>query len=50
MTLALLVVFSVPLTLAIAAIVNHADPIVGWAKGLPAYCLRAPPGWVGQVS
>ena len=49
MTLALLVVFVVSFTLAIAAIVNHADPIIRWEKGLAAYCLRAPPDWVGQL-
>jgi len=33
MSLALLLVFVVPFTLAILRIVDHADPIVGWAKG-----------------
>jgi hypothetical protein len=50
MTLALLEVLVVPFTLAIAAIVKHADPIIGWTKGLAASCLRPPPGWVGDVS
>jgi hypothetical protein len=46
MTLALLVVFVVPFTLSIAAILNHADPIVSWTKGLAASCLRPPQtGW-----
>jgi hypothetical protein len=48
MTLALLVVFVVPFTLAIATILNHADPIIGWTKGLAASRLRPPQdsaGW-----
>ncbi len=50
MTLALLLVFVVPFTLAILRIVNHADPIVGWAKRLAAYSLPPPRDWVGDVS
>jgi hypothetical protein len=50
MTLALLVVFVVSFTLAIAAILNHADPIISWTKGLGASCLRPPPDWVEQLS
>jgi len=50
MTPALLLVFIVSFTLAIATIVNHADPIVGWAKALAAYSLPPPPDWVGEVS
>jgi Na+(H+)/acetate symporter ActP len=50
MTLALLVVFVVSFTLAIVRMVNYAEPIIGWAKGLAASCLRPPPDWVEQVS
>jgi hypothetical protein len=50
MTPALLLVFVVPFTLAILTIVDHADSIVGWAKGLATYSLPPPPDWMGQVS
>jgi len=49
MTLALLLVFVVPFALAILTIVNHADQIVGWAKGLATYSLPPPPDWVGKL-
>jgi predicted PurR-regulated permease PerM len=49
MTLALLLVFIVPFTLAILTIVDHADQIVGWAKSLATYSLPPPPGWVGKL-
>src|SRR5512143_1069163 len=49
MTLALLLVFVVPFGLAIATIVDHADQIVGWAKGLATYSLPPPPDWLGKL-
>jgi predicted PurR-regulated permease PerM len=49
MTLALLLVFVVPFSLAILTIVDHADQIVGWAKGWAAYSLPPPPEWVGRL-
>jgi predicted PurR-regulated permease PerM len=49
MTLALLLVFVVPFTLAILTIVDHADQIVGWAKGFATYSLPPPPDWVGKL-
>jgi predicted PurR-regulated permease PerM len=49
MTLALLLVFVVPFALAILTIVNHADQIVGWAKGFATYSLPSPPDWVGKL-
>jgi predicted PurR-regulated permease PerM len=49
MMLALLLVFVVPLTLAIATIVEHADEIVIWGKELTAFRLPPPPVWLGSV-
>jgi predicted PurR-regulated permease PerM len=49
MTLGLLLVFVVPLTLAIATIVDHADEIVVWGKGLAGFQLPPPPEWVRSV-
>ncbi|MGH6628915.1 MAG: AI-2E family transporter YdiK, partial [Burkholderiales bacterium] len=49
MTLAMLLVLVVPLVLAIATIVDHADDIVSWSKGIAAAGIPSPPGWVEQV-
>ena len=49
MTLGLLLVFVVPLSLAIATILSHADQIVCWAKGLATYSLPLPPDWVRKL-
>ena len=49
MTVALLLVFIVPFSLAVGTIVGHSDQIVGWAKGLAVYSLPAPPDWVGKL-
>lgn len=49
MVLALLLVFVVPLTLAIGTIVDHADEIVAWTKGLAAIELPPPPDWLGSL-
>jgi predicted PurR-regulated permease PerM len=49
MTVALLLVFIVPFSLAVGTIVGHSDQIVGWAKGLAVYALPAPPDWVGKL-
>jgi len=49
MTVALLLVFIVPFSLAVGTIVGHSDQIVGWAKGLAVYTLPAPPDWVGKL-
>jgi predicted PurR-regulated permease PerM len=46
MTLALLLVFVVPLTLAITTIVGHADEIIAWARGLGGFQLPSPPQWL----
>ncbi len=49
MTLGLLLVFVVPLTLAIATIVDHADEIVAWGKGIAGFQLPSPPEWLRSV-
>ena len=46
MTIALVLVFAVPLSLAIAEVVRHADTIAGWAKAIAAYRLGEPPSWL----
>ena len=49
MTLALLLVFVVPFSLAVATIVENADQIADWAKSLRRLALTAPPDWVGRI-
>jgi predicted PurR-regulated permease PerM len=49
MTLALLLVFFVPFTLAIAAIVQNADEIIEWARSLGTATLGPPPEWLGEI-
>ena len=49
MTVALLLVFIIPFSLAIGTIVSHADQIVGWVKGLATYSLPPPPAWTGKL-
>ncbi len=49
MTLALLLVFVVPFSLAIGTIVANADEIVGWAQALGTLKLPAPPDWLEAV-
>jgi predicted PurR-regulated permease PerM len=49
MTLALLLVFVVPFSLAVATIVENADQIADWAKSLKEFALAAPPDWVGRI-
>jgi predicted PurR-regulated permease PerM len=49
MTAALLLVFIVPFSLAVVTILDHADQIVGWAKGLASYSLPPPPDWLGKL-
>jgi predicted PurR-regulated permease PerM len=46
MTCLLLLVFVVPLSLAISTIVANADVIAGWAEALGTVKPSAPPGWV----
>jgi predicted PurR-regulated permease PerM len=49
MTLGLLLVLVVPLSLAIATIVDNADRIVGWAKWLAEFRMPPPPDWVAGL-
>jgi predicted PurR-regulated permease PerM len=50
MTLALLLLFVLPLTFAIATLVDNTDRIVGWAKDLTALRLEgAPPDWLAGL-
>lgn len=46
MTLGLLFVLIVPLALAVGTIVNNAEEMVGWVKGLKTVTLPPPPEWV----
>jgi len=49
MTLAMLLVLVVPLVLAVATIVDHADEMVAWSRAIAAAGIPSPPGWVEQV-
>ncbi|MGH7418287.1 MAG: AI-2E family transporter YdiK [Candidatus Rokuibacteriota bacterium] len=49
MTIALLLVFVIPFSLAIGTIVANADEIVGWARALGTLQLPAPPDWLQAV-
>src|SRR5215472_931842 len=46
MTVALLLVFVVPFSLAVAAITQNFERIVGWAKALASFQLPPPPAWL----
>lgn len=49
MTAALLLILLVPLALAIAAIVQNADRMIGWAKSLGTFSIPAPPDWLARI-
>lgn len=49
MTLALLLLFVVPLVVAIGTIVGNADLIVGWAKLAASYRMAEPPAWLAAL-
>jgi predicted PurR-regulated permease PerM len=49
MTLILVLVFVVPLTLAIATIVMNADEIVDRLKSIAGFRMPTPPGWVADL-
>lgn len=49
MTLALLLLFFVPLGLAIGTVVENADTIVGWLRALAELPRGAPPDWLGTI-
>jgi predicted PurR-regulated permease PerM len=49
MTLALLLLFFVPLSLAIATVVQNLDTVVGWVKALATLELGEPPVWLAGL-
>ena len=49
MTLALMLVFVVPLALAIGTAVAHAAEIIAWARSLTVLQLPEPPAWVASI-
>jgi predicted PurR-regulated permease PerM len=49
MTLGLLLLFVVPLSVAIGTIVGNADLIVDWARAVAAYRMTEPPPWVATL-
>ncbi len=49
MTVALLLTFVIPLSLAIVTIVNHMDVITGWVKLLQTRTFDVPPDWVDRI-
>lgn len=49
MTLALLLVFVIPFSLAIGTVVSHVGDITAWAKSLDVKALVTPPAWVAKI-
>ncbi len=49
MTFGLLAVFLVPFALTVLTIIDNADQIAGWVKGLATNPLPPPPDWVGNL-
>jgi predicted PurR-regulated permease PerM len=49
MTLALLLVFVAPFTIAVGTIVENTDLIADWAKSLKTLALSAPPAWAAKI-
>lgn len=49
MTLALLLVFVVPFSLAVGTLVTHIDEIVEWAQSLKTFTVPEPPSWVESL-
>lgn len=49
MTVALALVVLVPLSIAISAVVSHADGIVAFVAAAPEFQLPAPPQWVSDI-
>jgi len=49
MTLLLLLVFVVPLSLAVVTILDKGDEIVGWVKSLSSFTVPAPPHWLSDI-
>lgn len=49
MTVVLLLVFVVPLSLAVVTIVDKADDIMGWVKALSSFTVPPPPQWIDSL-
>src|SRR5678810_1055634 len=49
MTVALLLVFAVPLLLTIGTIVRHVDDITNWANSFEDVSMGEPPAWVADL-
>jgi len=49
MVLVLLLVFVLPVSFAVGALVQNADVLAGWAKSLSTFNLPAPPDWVAAL-
>lgn len=49
MTLAMLVIFVLPLVLAINALASSAGPMAAWVRSLPAQPLPPPPDWLATL-
>lgn len=49
MTVVMLLIFVVPLALAIGVIADHADDMAAWVKGLATRPVPPPPGWVAGL-
>jgi predicted PurR-regulated permease PerM len=49
MTLAMLLVFVIPFSLAIGTLVSHVGDITAWAKSLDVHALDSPPNWVVKI-
>ena len=49
MTVILLLVFVVPLALAVGTIVSNVDEIVAWLKWLAAFRMPTPPAWIASL-
>jgi predicted PurR-regulated permease PerM len=49
MTLALLLVFVIPLSLAVGTLVAHVDDITGWVRSLDGSTLATPPEWIHKI-
>jgi predicted PurR-regulated permease PerM len=49
MSVAILLVFVVPMVLAVSAIADNADTASAWLRGLQGRTLQPPPAWVGDL-
>ncbi len=49
MTLALLLVFVIPFSMAIGTLLTHLDEIVNWGQSLRTLSVPGPPGWLERV-